>query len=123
LDGLNTTLLQLIISAVVLIPYVLLTEEIKISEISGFTVVLVIILGIVHTGIGFYLFFTGMKSLKGQNIAALSYIDPITSLLASFIIFGEYMSLLQITGAVLLLGATFISEYTFKIHHSVKNLK
>lgn len=67
-------------------------------------------LGIFHGGVGFYLFFSSMKGLKGQTIAVLSYIDPLTSLLISALIVGERMTSQQLLGAVLLLGSTWISE-------------
>lgn len=57
------------------------------------TLLLIILLGVLHGGIGFYLFFTGMKMLKTQSIAILSYIDPLTSLLISILIVKEKMTL------------------------------
>ncbi|GED15821.1 EamA family transporter [Aneurinibacillus migulanus] len=60
--------------------------------------------------IGFYLFFLGIRKLKGQSIAILSYIDPLTSLVISTMIIGEKMTGLQIIGTILLLGSTFMSE-------------
>lgn len=74
------------------------------------SVLLLMTLGIVHAGVGFLLFFWGMSKLKGQSIAILSYIDPLTSLVISTMIIGEKMTLLQIIGAVLLLGSTLLSE-------------
>ncbi|GMA63041.1 DMT family transporter [Alicyclobacillus fastidiosus] len=110
LNGLENTLLQLLLSAALLIPYVLLTTGLQLFRISVYSVVLIVVLGVLHTGVGFYLFFSGMKGLKGQSIAVLSYIDPLTSLLISAFVFRERMAAFQIIGAVLLLGSTFISE-------------
>uniref|UniRef100_UPI002E12FDA4 DMT family transporter n=1 Tax=Paenibacillus tyrfis TaxID=1501230 RepID=UPI002E12FDA4 len=64
------------------------------------------ILGVLHTGVGFYLFFSGMRGLEGQSIAVLSYIDPVASLLISAFVIGEKMTFVQMLGAVLLLGST-----------------
>ena len=110
MNGLETTLLQLSLSTLMLIPYVFITGGFNLFHVTGFSIVCIIILGVIHTGFGFYLFFNGMKELKCQSIAALSYIDPVTALFASFIVFGEDMTVLQIIGAILLLGSTFISE-------------
>ena len=79
-------------------------------QINFASILLLIVLGIVHAGIGFYLFFLGMSQLKGQSIAILSYIDPLTSLVISTMIIGEKMTLLQLIGALLLLGSTLRSE-------------
>ncbi|NLK37269.1 MAG: EamA family transporter [Epulopiscium sp.] len=108
MSDLETTILQLLLAAGLLIPYVLATEGLHVPEISGVAVICILLLGVLHTGVGFYLFFLGINGLKGQSIAALSYIDPITSLLVSFFILGEHMTKVQILGAVLLLGSTFV---------------
>lgn len=110
LDGLVNTLLQLGLSIVMLSIYMLLTEGFHFNSLTGNTVILTLVLGIVHGGIGFYLFFAGMKGLQGQSIAVLSYIDPLTSLVISVLIIGEQMTVQQFVGAVLLLGAIWIGE-------------
>ncbi|OBZ09787.1 transporter [Bacillus sp. FJAT-27264] len=110
LEGLVSTLLQLGLSVIVLFPFVLFTDGPNFFSITGDSVILMLVLGIVHGGVGFYLFFAGMKGLKGQSIAVLSYIDPLTSLLISALIVGEKMTLQQIIGAVLLLGSIWIGE-------------
>ena len=114
LNGMATTLVQLAIATVVLFCYVSLSGGIAFSGLTPVAVMAVMALGLVHTGLGFFLFFTGMKGLNGQSIATLSYIDPITALLASFLIFGEAMNGVQMLGAVLLLGATFLGDKTAK---------
>ncbi|WP_258959101.1 DMT family transporter [Paenibacillus tyrfis] len=110
MNGLESTLSQLLLSSVWLIPYVLMTEGFELFRISGNSMVLILILGVLHTGVGFYLFFSGMRGLEGQSIAVLSYIDPVASLLISEFVIGERMTFVQMLGAVLLLGSTFISE-------------
>lgn len=120
MNSLETTLVQLSLATIMLVPYVFVTEGVNVFRVTGFSLICIVLLGVIHTGVGFYLFFSGMKKLKGQDIAALSYIDPVTSLFASFIVFGENMTLLQIIGAVLLLGSTFISEISKNYERSRK---
>ena len=110
MDGLETTLIQLGTATLLLIPYVSFTEGFGILEVSSSSIPFILILGIVHTGIGFLLFFSGMQKLKGQSIAALSYADPITSLVISAVILQEQMTFVQMLGGALLLGSTFVSE-------------
>ncbi len=110
LDGLAITLLQLGLSVTMLLPFVLFTDGLNFLKITGDAVILMLVLGILHGGIGFYFFFAGMKGLKGQSIAVLSYIDPLTSLLISALVVGERITLQQLFGAVLLLGSTWIGE-------------
>jgi len=119
MDGIEITLTQLLLSSVLLIPYLFFTEEkMGLFQLPSNSVILVLILGILHTGVGFYLFFSGMKGLEGQSIAILSYVDPLTSLLISALVIGERMTLVQLLGAVLLLGSTFISELNAKMKKS-----
>lgn len=110
MDGLETTLFQLVTATFLLMPYVFFTEGFGILEVSISSIPFILILGIVHTSIGFLLFFSGMKKLKGQSIAALSYVDPITSLVISTVILQEQMTFVQMLGGALLLGSTFVSE-------------
>ena len=69
-----------------------------------------IFLGVVHTGFAYALYFSSLKELKGQTIAVLSYIDPITAVLISALFLGEQLTIFQIIGGILILGSTFISE-------------
>jgi drug/metabolite transporter (DMT)-like permease len=110
MKGLETTWIQLTVASIFLLPYVLLTEELGFISLGATSLVNMIILGILHTGIGFYLFFTGMQKLKGQTVAALSYIDPVTSLMVSILLLKEQIGILQIVGGTILLVSTFISE-------------
>lgn len=110
MDGLEITLIQLGTATMLLIPYVFLTEGFGILEVSSSSIPFIFILGIVHTGIGFLLFFSGMQKLKGQSIAALSYADPITSLVISAVILQEQTTFVQMLGGALLLSSTFVSE-------------
>lgn len=109
LSGFETTLIQLMVASLVLTPYVYLKEGITdITELGLQSIVFILILGIVHTGFAYYLYFGSIKELKGHTIAILSYIDPISTVIFAAIFFSESMSFLQIIGGVLVLGSTFI---------------
>ena len=110
MDGLEITFIQLGTATLFLIPYVFFTEGFGILAVSSSSIPFILILGIVHTGIGFLLFFSGMQKLRGQSIAALSYADPITSLVISAVILQEQTTFVQMLGGALLLGSTFVSE-------------
>ncbi|MEY8189786.1 DMT family transporter [Peribacillus simplex] len=107
---LEITMIQLGTTALLLLPYVLITEGFSIFEVSRSSIPFIILLGIVNTGIGFWLFFSGMQKLKGQSIAMLSYVDPFVAILISALILQEQMTFVQMLGGILLLGSTFVSE-------------
>ena len=77
-------------------------------QLSGFINLLV--LGVVHTGIMYYFYFSALAHLKGQQVAILSYIDPIIAVILSVAILNETITGLQLFGGFLILGATMINE-------------
>lgn len=120
LDGLLSTLLQLGVAFFILLPFVVFGNGLNLSTVDMKTMLLIIVLGVLHGGIGFYLFFTGMKGMDTQSIAVLSYLDPLTSLLVSVMLIGEKMSGQQILGAVLLLGSIGVSETSAILRTKIK---
>ena len=114
LGKLELTMIQLAITAILLLPYVFFTSGFGIFEVSSSSIPFIFILGIVNTGVGFWLFFSGMEKLKGQSIAMLSYVDPFVAIMISALILQEPMTLTQVLGGLLLLGSTFVSEIKTK---------
>ena len=110
LGGVETTVSQLVLASLLLFPYVAITTGFNFSKMTGISWVYLILLGIIHTGIAYVLYFSSLKNLKSNTIAILSYIDPITAVLISSLFLGEKMTIFQIIGGVLILGSTFISE-------------
>ena len=112
LKSLETTYIQLILAAVVLMPYVFTVEGFNIFRMPVSSIPYILILGVVHTGLAYLLYFSSLKELKGQTIAVMSYIDPISAVIISAIFLRERMGVLQIVGGTLILGSTLISELT-----------
>ena len=110
LKGIETTVTQLIFASILLLPYVMVTSGFDFSKMTGISWGYMIFLGVVHTGFAYALYFSSLKELKGQTIAVLSYIDPITAVLISALFLGEQLTIFQIIGGILILGSTFISE-------------
>ena len=108
----DRTMVQLGVAAIVLLPYALLTETVDLNTLSPTVIVLVLIVGIVHTGAAYALYFGSMKDLKAQTIAIFSYIDPVVAILLSALLLQQGLGLTGIIGAVMILGATFVSELT-----------
>ena len=106
----DKTIVQLVCAATVLVPYVLLTGELAVAEWSGIGFVLVLVVGILHTGVTYALYFGSMAHLKAQTVAIFSYIDPIVAILLSAVLLQEKMDGLTILGMVLILGAAVYSE-------------
>lgn len=106
----DCTVMQLGTVAVVLLPYVLLTENIAALDWKpGYTAMLIFV-GIVHTGIAYKLYFGAVPYVEGQTIALLSYIDPVITIILAAIVLGEPITIYSIAGAILILGSTMVSE-------------
>lgn len=109
-DGISNTFIQLFVAMIVMTSYIFITTKRLIYIPEGQDILLIGIVGIVHTGIAFYMYISSMQELKGQNISILSYIDPSSALIFAFVFLGEKLSLYQILGAVLILGGTLFSQ-------------
>lgn len=108
--ALDMTVTQLGVAAIVLLPYVLLTERGIHIPANGSTIFLLLFVGIVNTGFAYLLYFSSLSELSGQTAAIFSYIDPVTAIILSAVLLKEDMSIMQTIGAVLILGATLMSE-------------
>ena len=109
------TLVQLGTAGIVCIPYTLLVEDLGSVEFTAVSVILLIIMGVVHTGIAYTMYFGAIKQLRAQTVALLSYIDPVASvILAVLLIPNSVLTAMGWIGAVLVLGAAVVSEIPAK---------
>ena len=106
----DKTIFQLGLASIALLPYVLLTENWSAVSLTPTALILLLIAGIIHTGIAYWLYFGSMDNLPSHTVALLSYIDPILAIFLSVLLLREPMSLSAGIGAVMILGATYISE-------------
>ena len=109
-DAYPKTIVQLLSSAVTLIPYLLIRGEFSRMCWDGRVLWLVLLVGVVHTGLVYALFFGSMNTLRAQTISTLTYIDPVTAMIVSGLVLGERLSLPGMIGAVLILGSAVVSE-------------
>ena len=109
-EGLHRTVLQFLAAIVVLAPYVLMTSGITLGGLNGVGWVNLLVLGLIHTGIAYCLYFPSLKELPGQKAAILSYIDPLVAVLISVSVLGEKMTLWQVIGGALILDFTLWNE-------------
>ena len=114
-EGLHRTLVQFIAAIVTLTPYVALTSGVTLGGMEPGGWAFLLVLGLVHTGVAYCLYFSALKELPGQTTALLSYIDPLVAVLVSTLILHEApLTLWQTVGGALILGATLWNELTPK---------
>jgi len=109
-EGIHRTFLQFLAAMIILAPYVIMTGGVTLGEMNALGWVNLLIVGLVHTGLTYCMYFSSLKELPGQKAAILSYIDPLVAVLISVTILGEVMTLQQAIGGALILGFTLYNE-------------
>ncbi len=109
-DGIHRTFLQFLSAIAVLVPYVFLTDGVNLKALDTKGWIFLLIIGLVHTGVTYCLYFSSLKELPGQKSAILSYIDPLVAVLVSVVVLHEKMTFMQIIGGALILGFTLWNE-------------
>lgn len=106
----DKTIVQLGTSVVTVVPYMLLAENISAVKFEPVSIIMLVLVGVLHTGVAYTLYFGSMGNVKAQTIALFSYIDPVVAIILSALILREKIGILEICGSILVLGATLVSE-------------
>ena len=114
-SGIQRTFTQFISAIIILFPYVCLTEGLNFSTLTSVGWFSLLVIGVVHTGITYCVYFSIIEYLTGQQIALLSYIDPLVAVLVSVVWLHESITLMQIIGGLLILGFTLYNELPSKV--------
>ena len=109
ISGMENATLQLTFAFLAVFLYVVCSQGLHVS-IAMSDVVPILILGLVNTGIGCFLYFSSIGRIKVQTIAILGYLEPLSAILFSVIFIHEHMLSLQIAGAVLILSGAMGAE-------------
>lgn len=112
-EGIHRTFLQFLAAIIILAPYVIISSGITLGNLNRVGWVNLLVVGLVHTGVTYCLYFPSLKELPGQKAAILSYIDPLVAVLISVTILGETMNVWQVVGGILILGFTLWNELTY----------
>ena len=106
----DKTVVQLTAASAVILPYTIFFEKIDPEALNPTALILLLTVGILHTGVAYALYFGSVERLPSTSIAVLSYLDPILSILLSALLLGEAMTPFGIVGAVLIILSTLFSE-------------
>lgn len=116
--AIEKTAVQLFSAGAVLVPYVLLAEEVPAGTFTLSVILLTLVVGLVHTGLAYALYFGSMDRLSAQTVALFSYIDPVVAVLLSALLLKEPMGVWEAIGTVLVIGAAAVSELPGKQHQA-----
>ncbi len=106
----DKTIVQLASAGVVMLVYTLLMEDVNKGDFTLVAVIMLVIVGVLHTGIAYAWYFGSMKNISAQTVALFSYIDPILAIILSAVILRENLGVLEALGAIMVLGAAALAE-------------
>lgn len=109
ITGLENAALQLLISFLTVAVFVGLKQGFMI-HIPPSSILPVLILGLLNTGIGCYFYFSSIGNLPVQTVAICGYLEPLSAVLFSVLLLKEIMSPIQVIGAVMILGGAVFGE-------------
>lgn len=109
ITGLENSMCQLIISFITVAIFIGFKQGFSVN-ITQANLMPILLLGVVNTGIGCYLYFSSIGELPVHAVSICGYLEPLSALIFSAVILGEKLSLVQIAGAVLILGGAVFGE-------------
>lgn len=118
----DMTIVQLATAGVVVLPYTFIAENNDLAALDPTAILMLLIVGVVHTGICYALYFSSIQELEAQTVAIFSYLDPIVAVAISFFVDGA-MSPLAIIGAFLILAALILCEINFGKKKKIDSLE
>lgn len=108
--GIERTFLQFLAAIAVMIPYVALTGGVTLGTLDGTGWLCLLVVGLIHTGITYCMYFTAVEHIPGQAVAILSYIDPLVAVVIGVMVLGEPLTTAQLIGGAMILGFTLWNE-------------
>ncbi len=111
IPAMDMTLVQLLVGALVVVPYTFIAEDVEPGMFDALSVILVLVLGAVHTGLAYIFYLGSVNKLPAATSSIFGYIDPIFAFILSVFVLDEELSALAVVGAVTILLATVVSEF------------
>ena len=115
----ESTLVEVILAALILLPYVFWTEDVSHLVLTGSEWGYLLFLSLFVIGFTYALFFSALPKLEAAAIALYTYIDPIVAVLLSTFLLHERFAPGMFLGAVLILLPTAVQEIR-SFHNKVK---
>ncbi len=109
ITGMENATIQLTVSFLTTAVFVGIKEQFM-FHIPAEGIIWILVLGILNTGIGCYLYFSPLAKLPVQTVAVCGYLEPLSAVVFAALLLHEKMSFLQIIGAVCIIGGAMIGE-------------
>lgn len=106
---LDKTVIQLFFSFLTVLPVVLIRKLVP-TNLDPQSIRILLMLGILHTGIAYILYFNSIDVLPMHKVAILGYVEPVLSVLIGTLVFEENMTMFGAIGAILILFSALYNE-------------
>lgn len=94
---------QMLIAALCLLPFV------KIASITSInTLVVILIIAVVHTALGYILYYDGLQTINIQHVVALTFLIPVVASLTGYFLFQETITLYTVVGGLIIIVNGFL---------------
>ena len=110
ITGLENSMLQLLVSFLTSAVFVGIKQGYA-MDIQAESVLPIVILGLVNTGVGCYFYFSSIDRLPVQTVAVCGYLEPLSAVMFSSLLLNEQLTTLQIIGAILIIGGAICGEF------------
>lgn len=108
-SGFENSMSQLVVAFFIVALFTLIKDG-AVFSVPKDSLLPIIFLGIVNTGLGCYLYFSSLKALPAQTVAICGYLEPLSALGFSALFLHERLNSLQLIGALLVLGGAAFAE-------------
>ena len=113
ITGLENSMLQLFMAFITVAIFVGIKQGYR-MQIDTQSIIPILVLGLLNTGIGCYFYFSSIGKLPVQTVAICGYLEPLSAVVFSVIFLKETMLPIQIIGAVLIIGGAMLGEIRHK---------
>ncbi len=93
-----------LVSALILSPSLLLIK----SPLSPNSLILLFLMGVLNTGVAVTLYLKGLRSLKAQEAATITYLEPLSAIIFGYFMLGQEISIGIILGGALILTSQYL---------------
>ncbi len=114
ITGVENATFQLLFALVIVAIFVACKQGLF-FEVTADDWIPVLILGLVNTGLGCFLYFSSIGELPTQTVAICGYLEPLSAVLFATVFLHETMEPVQLAGAAMIIGGTLLGEYE-KLH-------
>ncbi|CAH2215320.1 DMT family transporter [Tepidibacter aestuarii] len=101
---------QCFVATMVLLPFIFTMK----LDFDSKNIILLIVLGVVFTGVSHTLFINGLKNVKAQTASIIASLEPVYGIIATVILLREIPSLREILGGIIILSTAIYSTLKTK---------